>query len=45
MPFGPLLPKEYSFFDFFDQRASKCVEGAHLLLQVLRNVEGAREYA
>ena len=45
MPFGPLLPKEYSFFDFFEQHASKCVKGARLLLQVLSNVEGAREYA
>jgi|GEM_PF-5644900 len=45
MPFGTLLPKEYSFFDFFEQHASKCVEGARLLLQVLRNAEGAKEYA
>lgn len=39
MPFGTLLPKEYSFFDFFEQHASKCVEGAGLLLQLLYNVQ------
>jgi len=39
MPFGALLPKEYSFFDFFEQHASKCVEGARLLLQLLHNVQ------
>ena len=41
MPFGALLPKEYSFFDFFEQHASKCVEGARLLQHLLRNVENA----
>jgi hypothetical protein len=41
MPCGVLLPKEYSFFDFFEQHASKCVEGAHLLLQLLQNVQEA----
>jgi hypothetical protein len=41
IPFGALLPKEYSFFDFFEQHASKCVEGAHLLLQLLQNVQEA----
>jgi uncharacterized protein len=45
MPFGALLPKEYSFFDFFEQHASKCVEGAHLLLQLLQNVKEAEALA
>src|SRR5919109_826780 len=45
MPFGTLLPKEYSFFDFFEQHASKCVEGAHLLLQLLQNVKEAEALA
>ena len=39
MPFGVLLPKEYSFFDFFEQHASKCVEGARLLQHLLHNVQ------
>ena len=39
MPFGTLLPKEYSFFDFFEQHASKCVEGARLLQHLLHNVQ------
>ena len=29
--FKNLLPKEYSFFDFFEEHASKCIEGARLL--------------
>lgn len=41
MPFGALLPKEYSFFDFFEQHASKCVEGARLLQHLLHNVQDA----
>ena len=45
MPFGALLPKEYSFFDFFEQHASKCVEGARLLLQLLHNVQSAEALA
>ncbi len=45
MPFGTLLPKEYSFFDFFEQHASKCVEGAGLLLQLLKNVQDAEALA
>jgi predicted phosphate transport protein (TIGR00153 family) len=39
MPFGALLPKEYSFFDFFEQHAAKSVEAAHELRELLRNVE------
>ena len=45
MPFGSLLPKEYSFFDFFEQHASQCVEGARLLLQMLRDVQKAETLA
>jgi len=45
MPFGALLPKEYSFFDFFEQHASKCVEGARLLLQLLKSVQDAEALA
>jgi uncharacterized protein Yka (UPF0111/DUF47 family) len=45
MPFGALLPKEYSFFDFFEQHAGKCVEGARLLLQLLKNVQDAEALA
>src|SRR5215471_4580434 len=45
MPFSALLPKEYSFFDFFEQHASKCVEGARLLLQLLKNVQSAEALA
>ena len=45
MPFGALLPKEYRFFDFFEQHASKCVEGAHALLQMLRDVQTAAGHA
>jgi uncharacterized protein Yka (UPF0111/DUF47 family) len=37
MPFGMLLPKEDRFFDFFEQHASTCVAGAHLLLHMLRD--------
>jgi uncharacterized protein len=45
MPFGVLLPKEYGFFDFFEQHASKCVAGAELLLQMLRDVRAAAGHA
>jgi predicted phosphate transport protein (TIGR00153 family) len=45
MPFGSLLPKEYSFFDFFDQHASQCVAGARLLLEMLHNVQKAETLA
>ena len=45
MPFGSFLPKEYSFFDFFEQHASKCVEGTQALLHMLRDVRAAAEYA
>jgi predicted phosphate transport protein (TIGR00153 family) len=38
VPFGALLPKEYSFFDFFEDHASKCVEGAHLLRELMGDV-------
>ena len=40
---GSLLPKEYSFFDFFEQHAR--VEGAQALLHMLRDVHAAAEYA
>jgi hypothetical protein len=33
MPFGTLLPKEYSFFDFFEQHTGKCVEEARLIAE------------
>jgi predicted phosphate transport protein (TIGR00153 family) len=45
MPFGRLLPKEYSFFDFFEQHARTCVEGAQLLLHMLRDVRAAAGHA
>ena len=45
MPFGSLLPKEYSFFDFFEQHARACVEGTQVLLHLLRDVHAAAEYA
>ena len=45
MPFGRLLPKEYSFFDFFEQHASTCVAGAQVLLDMLRDGRDAAEYA
>jgi predicted phosphate transport protein (TIGR00153 family) len=45
MPFGALLPKEYSFFDFFEQHASKCVEGAQRLLHMLRDIRAAAGHA
>ena len=45
MPFGSFLPKEYSFFDFFEQHASKCVEGTQALLHMLRDVGDAAAYA
>src|SRR4029450_3440734 len=35
------LPKEYSFFDFFEQHASTCVAGAQLLLHMLRGARAA----
>lgn len=45
MPFGAFLPKEHSFFDFFEEHASKCVEGARLLLQLLEKVDMAEALA
>jgi uncharacterized protein len=45
MPFGTFLPKEYSFFDFFEQHASTCVAGAQLLLHMLRDARAAAEQA
>ena len=45
MPFGSLLPKEYSFFDFFEQHARTCVEGTQALLHMLRDVQAAAKYA
>lgn len=45
MPFGSFLPKEHSFFDFFEQHAGQCVEGARLLLQLLHNVDMAEAFA
>src|SRR2546426_5719488 len=45
MPFGTFLPKEYSFFDFFEQHASTCVAGAQLLLRMLRDARAAAEQA
>ena len=37
MPFGNFLPREDSFFDFFEQHAKKCVEGAYLLQALFKN--------
>lgn len=35
--FGRFLPKEYSFFDYFDQHAAKTVEGAKEFLALASN--------
>src|SRR5262245_30685103 len=43
MPFGSFLPKEHSFFDFFEQHATKCVEAAHLLRQAMADVKSSAE--
>jgi uncharacterized protein len=45
MPFGALLPKEYSFFDFFDQHAAKCVDAAKLLVETMSNIGQAEALA
>lgn len=37
MPLRALLPKQTNFFDYFEQHAEKCVEGARLLLALTRN--------
>ena len=33
--FGFLIPKEFGFFDVFDQHAATCVEGSQILLDML----------
>lgn len=45
MPFGNLLPKEYSFFDFFDHHAEHCVNAAKLLKQQIADVSQAEPLA
>ena len=35
MPLSSLLPKEYSFFDFFEEHAGKSFDGARLLRNLL----------
>jgi uncharacterized protein Yka (UPF0111/DUF47 family) len=45
MPFGTFLPKEYSFFDFFEQHTSTCVAGAQVLLRLLHDGRAAAEQA
>jgi hypothetical protein len=35
--FGFLIPKEYDFFDVFDQHAATCVEGSQALVQMLEH--------
>jgi predicted phosphate transport protein (TIGR00153 family) len=44
MPFS-ILPKEYGFFDFFDQHAVKCLEGAKLLQDMIGNIAEAEFFA
>jgi predicted phosphate transport protein (TIGR00153 family) len=41
MPFGRLLPKEFSFFDFFEQHADKCVAAAELLSKLVGSLDQA----
>ncbi len=45
MPFGAFLPKEYSFFDFFQQHAAKCVEASKLLFEMLAEFNNVEERA
>lgn len=45
MPFGALLPKEHSFFDFFEQHAATEVDAAHLLREAFRAIDRAEELA
>ncbi|MBI4957421.1 MAG: DUF47 domain-containing protein [Myxococcales bacterium] len=45
MAFGRLLPKEPGFFDFFEQHADKCLEGARLLRELLEAGEEGENYA
>jgi uncharacterized protein Yka (UPF0111/DUF47 family) len=45
MPFGRLLPKEVSFFDFFEQHADKCVAASELLLKLVGNLDDAADIA
>jgi len=35
--FGFLIPKEYGFFDVFDQHAAACVEGSQTLVDMLEH--------
>ena len=35
--FGRFLPRETSFFDFFEQHAAKSVEASHELRELLKN--------
>ncbi len=35
--FGFLIPKEYGFFDVFDQHAATCVEGSQIMLDMLEH--------
>lgn len=45
MPFGNLLPKEYGFFDYFDNHATRCVEAAKLLVQIFDDISKAEPLA
>jgi uncharacterized protein len=45
MPFGNFLPKEVSFFDFFEQHADKCVAGAELLVKLVGSLDQAEKVA
>ena len=35
--FGFLIPKEFGFFDVFDQHAATCVEGSQILIDMLEH--------
>lgn len=39
--FGFLIPKEFGFFDVFDQHAATCVEGSQAMLQMLEHFADA----
>ena len=45
MAFGNFLPKEVSFFDFFEQHADKCVAGAELLVKLIGSLDHAARIA
>ena len=45
MAFGRLLPKELGFFDFFEQHADRCSEGARLLTAMMADLGNSAELA